>query len=217
MVSSPAIPSLPPNVFVPLIPVVSNSPYYPPASLKFSCRVNASFISIASHTRDIRTGRPQISSVADVVEQADGGDTITLEGVGAGGHVCVGENCPVGTSTEDSHMTPHRVLRSHAPTHTNSFSLSLLPNVPLPVREENTGPHHHIHCSQAIPGQVSLLIFHDTTPVLSVRSSTGVFEIHLDEVDKLGVDFGREGGEFKSSALYWPETLCQGYLAATTD
>ncbi|KAH9962320.1 hypothetical protein BGW80DRAFT_1356385 [Lactifluus volemus] len=237
MVSSPAIPSLPPIVFVPLIPLASNSPYYSPASLKFSCPVNV----VASSTWDIRTGRPQNSSVADAVEKAgrashvlrgDGGDTITLEGVGAGGYVCVGENCPVGTSVrvasedvEDSHTTPVseglfsralRVPRSHAPTHTNSFSPSLLPKGPLPAREENAGPHHHMHCSQAIPGQVPLLIFHDTTPVLSVRSSTGVFEIHLDEVDKLGVDLGfwiaicaglwriprREGGEFKSSALY---------------
>jgi hypothetical protein len=46
------------------------------------------------------------------------------------------------------------------------------------------------HISQVVPGQVPLLIFHDTTPVFSVSSSTGVLEIHLDEVSKLGVDLG---------------------------
>jgi hypothetical protein len=39
-----------------------------------------------------------------------------------------------------------------------------------------------------MPGQVPLLIFHDTTPVFSVSSSMGILEIHLDEISKLGVD-----------------------------
>jgi hypothetical protein len=85
-----------------------------------------------------------------------------------------------------------RALRNNAPTHTNSFSLSPLPDGPLPALEENAG-HHHLHFShfpQAVPGQVPLLIFHDTTPVFSASSSTGVYEIHLDEVGKLGVDLG---------------------------
>ena len=35
-----------------------------------------------------------------------------------------------------------------------------------------------------------MLTFEDTTPVFSVGSSTGVFEIHLDEIGKLGLDLG---------------------------
>ena len=85
-----------------------------------------------------------------------------------------------------------RVLRNNGPTHTNSFSLSPLPKEPPPPAPENAG-HHHMsfsNISQVVPGQVPLLIFHDTTPVFSVSSSTGIFEIHLDEVSKLGVDLG---------------------------
>ena len=97
-----------------------------------------------------------------------------------------------------SHATPAseglfsralRALRNNAPTHTNSFSLSPLPNGPPPVREENAG-HHHMHFSHAVPGPVPFLIFHDTTPVFSAGSSTGVFEVDLDAVDQLGVDLG---------------------------
>jgi hypothetical protein len=42
--------------------------------------------------------------------------------------------------------------------------------------------------SQARVGPTPLLIFEDTTPVFSVSSSTGAFEVHLDEIGKLGVD-----------------------------
>lgn len=35
-----------------------------------------------------------------------------------------------------------------------------------------------------------MLTFEDTTPVFAVGSSTGVFEIHLDDIGKLGVDLG---------------------------
>lgn len=57
------------------------------------------------------------------------------------------------------------------------------------MREENAG-HHHMHFSHAVPGPVPFLIFHDTTPVFSAGSSTGVFEVDLDAVDQLGVDLG---------------------------
>ena len=78
-----------------------------------------------------------------------------------------------------------RVLRNGAPTQTNSFSLSLLPDKPTVAPSE--GSHHHVHSSH---GPAPLIAFHDTTPVFSVGSSTGVFEVHVDEVGKFGVDLG---------------------------
>ncbi|KAH9975942.1 hypothetical protein BGW80DRAFT_1295431 [Lactifluus volemus] len=156
VVSSPAIPSLSTQL-------ASNSPYYSPASLKFSCRVNASFISIASHTWDIRTGRSQNASVADAVEKADGGDTITLEGVGAEGYGCVGENCPVGTSVRVAINVVDNLVRSlNSDTVSEGLFSRALRVLRTHRRTRPHRPHHHIHCSQAIPGQVPLLTFHDT-------------------------------------------------------
>jgi hypothetical protein len=75
-----------------------------------------------------------------------------------------------------------RALRNGAPTQTNSFSLSPLPDKPTVVPSESA--HHHFQ------GLAPLLTFHDTTPVFSVGSSTGVFEVHVDEAGKFGVDLG---------------------------
>jgi len=60
-----------------------------------------------------------------------------------------------------------------------------------------------------------LLTFEDTTPVFAVGSSTGVFEIHLDDVGKLGVDLGF----WIAVALAYCEFLGdrEGYLAAVAD
>jgi hypothetical protein len=50
--------------------------------------------------------------------------------------------------------------------------------------------YHDSGCSQVRSSPAPLLTFEDTTPVFSVSSSTGVFEIHLDDIGKLGVDLG---------------------------
>ena len=50
--------------------------------------------------------------------------------------------------------------------------------------------YHDLGYSQARSGPAPLLTFEDTTPVFSVSSSTGVFEIRLDDIGKLGVDLG---------------------------
>ena len=80
-------------------------------------------------------------------------------------------------------------------------------------------------------GPAPLLTFYDTTPVFSVGSSTGVFEVHTDEVGKLGVDLGfwiavalaygeflgdREVSRGLVSNIY-VHTRFQGYLAAAAD
>ena len=89
-----------------------------------------------------------------------------------------------------------RALRNNAPASTNSFSLSpLLPDGPPPTpksdREGHATARHDLESSQARPpDSAPLLTFEDTTPVFAVGSSTGVFEIHLDDIGKLGVDLG---------------------------
>jgi len=64
-------------------------------------------------------------------------------------------------------------------------------------------------------GPAPLVTFHDTTPVFSVGSSTGVFEVHIDKVGKLGVDLGF----WIAIALAYGEFLGdrEGYLAAAAD
>lgn len=82
-----------------------------------------------------------------------------------------------------------RALRNSAPAHSNSFTLCPLPEGPPPTPDA-TQHHHHSHLSRGTFGLAPLLTFEDTTPVFSVGSSTGVFEIHLDEIRKLGLDLG---------------------------
>ena len=81
-----------------------------------------------------------------------------------------------------------RALRNGAPTQTNSFSLSPLPDGSTLASTE--GSHHHLHSPQMAHDLSPLVTFHDTTPVFSVGSSTGVFEVHIDQVGRLGVDLG---------------------------
>lgn len=81
-----------------------------------------------------------------------------------------------------------RALRNNAPASTNSFSLSPLPDGPPPTPVHESKAHRDLECPQARAGPTPLLIFEDTTPVFSVSSSTGAFEVHLDEIGKLGVD-----------------------------
>jgi len=75
--------------------------------------------------------------------------------------------------------------------------------------------YHDLGCSRAGSGPAPLLKFEDTTPMFSVSSSTGVFEIYLDDIGKLGVDLGF----WIAVALAYCEFLGdrEGYLAAVAD
>ena len=84
-----------------------------------------------------------------------------------------------------------RALKNSAPAHSNSFTLCPLPDGPPPTPEAihhlHHHNHHHLHLSRAAFGLAPLLTLEDTTSVFSVGSSTGVFEIHLEEIGKLGL------------------------------
>ena len=83
-------------------------------------------------------------------------------------------------------------LRSHKPSHSNSFTLSRLP----PVTPLSPPPPYATNTPVTIPSQSStsttppppLLVFHDRTPVLTVRSITGMLEIDQTEERLLGVE-----------------------------
>jgi hypothetical protein len=78
-----------------------------------------------------------------------------------------------------------RALKNNAPARTNSFTLSPLPDGPPPTPGDANHHHHH-----PASGLAPLLTFEDTTSVFSVGSSTGIVEIHLDGIGKLGLDLG---------------------------
>jgi len=83
-----------------------------------------------------------------------------------------------------------RALRNNAPTSSNSFSLSPLLDGSMQPPAIEGRAYHDSGCSRARSGPAPLLTFEDTTPMFSVSSSTGVFEIYLDDIGKLGVDLG---------------------------
>jgi hypothetical protein len=105
-------------------------------------------------------------------------------------HVHAGAAHPA--SSEGLFSRALRALRSNAPTSSNSFSLCPLnPSDGPPQTPAGGGGHAHGHAPQVrIADLARLLTFEDTTGVFSVSSSTGVLEIDLEGVGKLGVDLG---------------------------
>ncbi|KAF8153926.1 hypothetical protein B0H34DRAFT_719597 [Crassisporium funariophilum] len=116
------------------------------------------------------------------------------------------------------------VLKSHRPTHSNSFTLSrvISPNplsppppyassVPLVQETSQVGMAEE----QSSPLHTPLLVFHDHTPVLTVRSLTGLIELDKAEERVLGVDTSF----WIAMALTYLEFLeeRESYLAALSD
>ncbi|KAI0309997.1 hypothetical protein OF83DRAFT_1179008, partial [Amylostereum chailletii] len=68
------------------------------------------------------------------------------------------------------------------------------------------------------PSHTPLLTFTDTTPVFTVRASSGVLEIDLDEVGRLG-RLGVDLGFWVAVSLAYGDFLTdrEGYLAAAAD
>lgn len=99
------------------------------------------------------------------------------------------------------------LLKSHSPAYSNSFTLSRVPsNTPLsppppyainlPASDASRSTVNFLpvpasSCAAAtsvVPLHTPLLVFHDQTPVLTVRLLTGILEIEKTEEVLLGVD-----------------------------
>ncbi|KAF8809825.1 hypothetical protein BYT27DRAFT_7093215 [Phlegmacium glaucopus] len=86
------------------------------------------------------------------------------------------------------------ILKSHQPSHSNSFTLSrLLTPSPLSspppyVSTVALGPDATSTDNVPLPLHPPLLVFHDRTPLLTVRSLTGLIEVDRAEERLLGVD-----------------------------
>jgi len=119
------------------------------------------------------------------------------------------------------------VLRSHQPSHSNSFTLSRVvpPDsnakpAPPPYATENqvkadAGQSTAVILEQKVCLHTPLLVFHDQTPVLTVRSLTGLIEMDKAEESYLGVDTSF----WIAVALTYLEFLeeREGFLAALSD
>ncbi|KAH7912051.1 hypothetical protein BJ138DRAFT_1172144 [Hygrophoropsis aurantiaca] len=107
-------------------------------------------------------------------------------------------------------------FRNHKPSHSSSFTLCpIAPAIPQPSGSDSTSqPRKRL--SHLIPLAPSpLLTFHDQTPVLTVRSITGLLEIDRAEERMLGI----ETSFWIAIALTYLEFLeeRESYLAALAD
>lgn len=89
-------------------------------------------------------------------------------------------------------------FKNSKPSHSSSFTLSPIPQhsqspptPPAPTSPPSSAQSHHTphspHFPHLPPRPIPLLTFHDRTPILTVRSITGVLEIDQNEEKLLGV------------------------------
>ncbi|KAJ3569133.1 hypothetical protein NP233_g5253 [Leucocoprinus birnbaumii] len=255
-------PTFPAGVFIPLTPVPQASPYHVDASLSFSSRTNPTPMS---------SGQPE--PIQQSLTLPNGNSTTTHLRPPGGGGSGGGSNGPpppprggmnsqsqvtqfilAPTGTAIAQQNPNQqsffsralsMLKSHSPTHSNSFTLSRVPiNTPLsppppyalnlPVADASRSTVALMNSTPApaqaptsnaggntataaavVPLHAPLLTFHDRTPVLTVRSLTGLLEIEKAEEALLGVDTSF----WVAVALTYLEFLeeRESYLAAVND
>jgi len=198
-------PGFPPGFFIPLIPVPQTAQYHAEAALSFSSRTN-----IPGATAQL------ISEKTNFNTQDDGDDIEASSSASihsyppASTAVSSGESAlkPIPTQITQFVLTPSSVqpiqqsanssffarafsiLKSHQPSHSNSFTLSrLLASSPPPYASSvPLVPEVASADNVPLPLHPPLLVFHDRTPFLTVRSLTGLIEIDKTEEQLLGVD-----------------------------
>ncbi|KIJ92534.1 hypothetical protein K443DRAFT_430070 [Laccaria amethystina LaAM-08-1] len=229
-------PSFPPGVFIPLTPLPLTSPYHVDASLSFKSRTSPpppplDPVQLTHHNDDstasihsypptpITAARPPSPgpSSSSRAKKPSRNTATQISTFILSPSTTPPTHAPA-QLTSSFFSRALSVLRSHAPAHSNSFTLSRLPQppgtphtppppyastvplasastVPLvqPITTTDSAPNlPHIQ-TQALPTptpplHAPLLTFHDQTPVLTVRSLTGLFEIDRAEERALGVD-----------------------------
>ncbi|KAJ3489255.1 hypothetical protein NLI96_g2249 [Meripilus lineatus] len=105
-------------------------------------------------------------------------------------------------------------IKTHAPSHSYSFTLS-----PLPSSPSSAASTHAVHETHEGDGDASIpppiVTFHDRTPVWTVRSNFGLLELDTEQIRMLGVDISF----YIACALTYLEYLGEreSYLAAAAD
>ncbi|KAI6118021.1 hypothetical protein F5141DRAFT_1263501 [Pisolithus sp. B1] len=225
-------PSFPPGVFMPLLPVPRSSPDYADAALYFSCRTNN--LPLSPPSTSISPKKSGISR--DSVDS----DTTVVHSYPPTPPVAPIRHATFSTLTESKpipsriaqfllapHSTPHipipqqtdqtsfitravSLFKNHKPSHSLSFTLTPVDNIRR-LKTAGSSQSHHLIPQSPTP----LLVFHDTTPVLTFRSMTGLLEINRAEEHMLGV----ETSFWIAVSLSYLEFLedRESYLVAMTD
>lgn len=102
------------------------------------------------------------------------------------------------------------LFKNHKPSHSLSFTLTPTDNI-RKIQSTGSSQSHHLIPQTPTP----LLVFHDTTPVLTFRSMSGLLEINRAEERMLGV----ETSFWIAVSLSYLEFLedRESYLAAMAD
>ncbi|KAF7421169.1 hypothetical protein PC9H_011689 [Pleurotus ostreatus] len=224
-------PSFPPGMFIPLMPVPPASMHHVDAALTFSSRTNA--LAPSRTPASAHSYPPTSPPVVVVVEPPSPTDTdvseVNLDAVveSMKPAAAVKKPPPPPTQITDFILAPYTgtvqpeapsllsrafsFLKTHAPHHSNSFTLTRMsaggaPPPYTPAAPIGTPP---------MPDNLPLLTFHDHTPVLTVRSITGLLEIDIEEERLLGIDTSF----WIAVALTYLEFLeeRESYLAANSD
>ncbi|KAL4071695.1 hypothetical protein V8B97DRAFT_1870766 [Scleroderma yunnanense] len=107
------------------------------------------------------------------------------------------------------------LFKNNKPSHSLSFTLTPVENIRR-IQQASGPSQSHQGLSHLIPATPTpLLVFHDTTPVLTVRSMTGLLEINRAEERMLGIDTSF----WVAVCLIYLEFLedRESYLAALSD
>ncbi|KAG6853621.1 hypothetical protein C0991_002845 [Blastosporella zonata] len=204
-------PSFAPGVFIPFIPVPRTSPQYSDAALSFSSRTNVAPVV------EPEPDRPSISSAHSypptpptlvVHPPSPKSVQAKLEEIPKNRPAALGK--PV-THVTQFVLAPHStqvvqptsnsffsralsIIKNSRPSHSSSFTLTRLPSANLlsPPPASSLSPASPTETSRLsvnyMPLPPPVLVFHDRTPILTVRSLTGLIEIERTQEELLGVE-----------------------------
>ena len=201
-------PGFPPGFFIPLIPVPQTARYHAEAALSFSCRTNVpgatAQLRIEETTHEVGCDTIEASSSASIHSypptptSTSRSNSISQVPTQITQFVLAPSSIPPmqqQPANNTSFFTrAFSILKSHQPSHSNSFTLSrlLAPNPlssPPPYASSVPLTSEAASIDNApLPLHPPLLVFHDRTPFLTVRSLTGLIEIDDTEEQLLGVD-----------------------------
>jgi len=232
-------PSFPTGVFIPLLPVPKVSPNYTDAAISFACRTTIPTLpsspklstdtdSTLVHSYPPSPPAPSVvlqppspTSIEAKLEEISSPRTTTLQPRQLPSQITQFILAPHSSAhipQADTSSFLTRALsafKNSKPSHSSSFTLCPLPPPPSPTSPTQlpAPPGHHFpHLS---PRPIPFLTFHDRTPILTVRSITGLLEIDQTEQKSMGV----QTSFWIAVALTYLEFLGErdSYLAAVSD
>jgi len=206
-------PTFAPGIFIPLIPVPTRSPHYSEAALSFHSQTNIPTLQ-DPHRDSISSihSYPPTPPALIVRPPSPGTVRAKLEQIPKDNPERRHRKPQTpSVSTQMTHfvLTPHSTqvahpasnsilaralsaLKNSTPSHSNSFTLSRIPSIsPLaspPPYASTSASAETTHLSLISPPPPLVLTFHDRTPVLTIRSLTGLLEIQTTEEQLLGID-----------------------------